>query len=217
MAVHSKTWMCQSATRHGVVKVDRAGNVIGCNNREVNEKILKAAMRQVLLMLQTDKKKLMDDIMQDILAVQNTTLDVDIEKIEKQVSDLERKKTKAIDMMIEGLITKADLQKQQRYYNEKIELLQNKLQEYELSEQLKAQQVTHLNQCIAELEKMMNFDVESEEIYGATLEKIILYKDWKLDVKLKGIPFTVRLYYATEGKMENYRVIFKNVEVMESS
>ena len=212
---YSKTWMCQSATRHGVVKVDSAGNVIGCNNREINEKILKAAMRQALLMVQTDKKKLIDDIMQDIRAVQDAKSDVDAAKIEKQIADFENKKTKAIDMMIEGLITKTDLQKQQAYYNGKIELLQNKLQEYEHSEQLKVQQVDQLKLCIAELEKMVSFDMESEEIYGAVLEKIVLYKDWKLDIKLKGLPFKIRLHYDTKGRMENYSVIFNQVEVLE--
>lgn len=62
---------------------------------------------------------------------------------------------------------------------------------------------------------MMNYDVESEEIYSATLEQIILYKDCKLDVKLKGLPFKVRLYYETKGKMEDYSVIFHQVEVLE--
>lgn len=212
---YNKAWVCRSSTRHGVVKIDSAGNVIGCNNREVNEKILKAAMRSVLLMVQTDKKKLIDDIMQDIREVQNTKTDVDTLKIKKQITDIENKKTKAIDMMIDGLITKADLQKQQAYYDSRIEVLASKLREYELAEQVKTKQVDQLNQCIEELEKMMNYDIESEEIYRATLEQIIFYKDCKLDVKLKGLPFKVRLCYETKGKMEDYSVIFHQVEVLE--
>lgn len=54
---------------------------------------------------------------------------------------------------------------------------------------------------------------EKEEIYKETVEKIMLYKNHSLEIKLKGLPFYVKLNYETAGKMEQYTATFTVVEI----
>lgn len=54
---------------------------------------------------------------------------------------------------------------------------------------------------------------EKEKIYKETVEKITLYKNHSLEIKLKRLPFYVKLNYETVGKMEQYAVTFTLVEI----
>lgn len=208
-----KAWICASATRHGVAKLDQMGNEVGCDNGSVNEKVLVAAVRYVLFMLQSDKDALVQEIMKDIRSVQSEVPTVDVELIQKHIADIEKKKVKAIDLMIEGVITKEDLRVQKERYDIEIEQEKKKLQANEQIQKELEQQKEDLVGYVQELERMMRFDVDSEEIYKETVEKITLYKNHSLEIKLKGLPFYVKLNYETAGKMEQYAVTFTLVEI----
>lgn len=208
-----KAWICTSATRRGVARLDRAGNEVGCDNGSVNEKVLVAAVRYVLLMLQSDKDSLVQEIMRDIRSVQSEVPTVNVELVQKHIAELEGKKTKAIDLLLEGLITKEDLRVQKERYDMEIEQEKKKLQTNDLMKKVFDKQKENLAGYVQELERMMSFDVDSEEIYRETVEKIILYKDHSLVLKLRGLPFHVKLKYETTGKMDRYKITFTSAEI----
>ncbi len=208
-----KAWVCTSAIRHGIAKLDRAGNEVSCDNGSVNEKVLVAAVRYVLLMLQSDKDSLVQEIMRDIRSVQSEVPMVNVELIQKHIADIEGKKAKAIDLLLEGLITKEDLRVQKERYDMEIEQEKKKLQASERMKKEFDKQKENLAGYVQELEHMMSFDVDSEEIYRETVEKIILYKDHSLVIKLRGLPFYVNLKYETAGKMEYYKITFTSAEI----
>ncbi len=211
----TKTWMCVAATQQGVSKIDENGKIIGCNNKAVNERVLKAAMHQVLSLIELDKQQLINEIMNEIRSVQSAYPEVvNIDKIENQIWVLENKKSRLIDVFMDGIITQAELQKQQEYYNAQIEALQNKLTAHKQGEKQKADKIEYLEHCVQELEKILNFEEEDDELYGEILEQIVFLKDRKLEVKLKGIPFSVQLTYETAGKMEDYTVDFTEMMVI---
>ncbi len=214
----TKTWMCVAATQQGVSKLDKNGKIVGCNNKAVNEKVLKAAMHQVLSLIKLDKQQLVNEVMNEIRSVQNANPKVvNIDKIKNEILVLENKKTRIIDAFMDKLITEEELQKQKKYYNAQIEALQNKLAAHKQVEKQKADKIDYLERCVQELEKILNFEEEDEELYGEILEQIIFLHDRKLEVRLKGIPFSIQLTYETAGKMEDYTVEFTEVKVMPSS
>ena len=63
--------------------------------------------------------------------------------------------------------------------------------------------------------EILKYDVDSEAIYGEVLEKIVIFKDRRLEVSLKDIPLEVQLRYKTSGKLDSYRVDFYDIKILE--
>ena len=210
-----KGWMCTSKTRQGVSKLDENQQPVKCENIEVNEKVLKAAVREVLLLFQADRLEVADIIKQQILAVQAKTFTDEKSKIEKEIQKIQKKQIDAVDLMVEGLIDKEVLKRRQEQYKLDLDTLYERLKHANNEAEERQRQVQYMQQAIAELEAILKYDVDSEAIYGEVLEKIVIFKDRRLEVSLKDIPLEVQLRYKTSGKLDSYRVDFYDIKILE--
>ena len=108
-----KAWRCYAAANHGTSKVSDDGEVIGCDNGSINERALLTCVHYCICQLQTNQKELKKEILQEIKAIKGITdKKLDTKRITEKMESLNAKKRKAIDLMLDGLITKADLQEQ---------------------------------------------------------------------------------------------------------
>ena len=85
-------------------------------------------MNYCISLIQSERESLKKEILEEINYIrkkQDQTLDV--KKLEKQIDQIALKKTKAIDLMLGGIISKEDLQSQTEWYNEKLEHLNKEL------------------------------------------------------------------------------------------
>ena len=209
-----KAWMCVSATQHGISKVDADGNLIGCDNKEVNDKVIQAAAKYTLSLVQSDKDKLVSEVMNEIRSVQKNVPKVDVAKLQKEIENLEKKKIKIVDLFLEETLTKETFMKQQQHFDDEIAKVKLKINGVEQWEEMQARQIEMYEKMILQLERMICFDLESEEIYKQVIGKIILYKNKKLEVRLNGIPVNVLMRYTVSGKCEDYKVEFDEVELV---
>lgn len=209
-----KAWMCVSATQHGISKVDADGNLIGCDNKEVNDKVIQAAAKYTLSLVQSDKDKLVSEVMNEIRSVQKNVPKVDVAKLQKEIENLEKKKIKIVDLFLEETLTKETFMKQQQHFDDEIAKVKLKINGVEQWEEMQARQIEMYEKMILQLERMICFDLESEEIYKQVIGKIILYKNKKLEVRLNGIPVNVLMHYTVSGKCEDYKVEFDEVELV---
>lgn len=210
-----KGWMCTSKTRQGVSRLDENQQPVKCENIEVNEKVLKAAVREVLLLFQADQLEVADIIKQQILAVQTKPFADEKNKIEKEIQKIQKKQIDAVDLMVEGLIDKEVLKRRQEQYKQDLDALYERLKHANNEAEERQRQVQYMQQAIAELEGILKYDVDSEALYGEVLEKIVIFKDKSLEVKLKDIPLKVQLRYKTSGKMDGYKVDFYDIKILE--
>ena len=209
-----KAWMCVSATQHGISKVDADGNLIGCDNKEVYDKVIQAAAKYTLSLVQSDKDKLVSEVMNEIRSVQKNVPKVDVAKLQKEIENLEKKKIKIVDLFLEETLTKETFMKQQQHFDDEIAKVKLKINGVEQWEEMQARQIEMYEKMILQLERMICFDLESEEIYKQVIGKIILYKNKKLEVRLNGIPVNVLMRYTVSGKCEDYKVEFDEVELV---
>lgn len=201
-----KAWRCHATAAHGTLKEDADGNSIGCNNNSINDKALQACMSYCISLIQSEKDSLREEILSEIALVQkNTVKKTDTKRIKKKIEQLEIKKRKAIDLMLDELISKEDLQAQTDWYNTEIKKLNIQLSDslHEAKEEFR--QKNKLEKYIAALDNIMSADSNNELLYKEVLDHIDIHKDNILTIWLKCIPFGIQLKIKTSGRQSCFK------------
>ena len=210
-----KAWRCYAAANHGISKTDNFGNIIGCDSHSINDKTLLACAEYVVRHIQVNRKEIIRELSRDIKAVLSDVRIVDTLKLHKKIEAVNTKKKKAINLSIEGTISKEDLLLMNEQYNTEIAELQSKIFDAENANSIQQLQADNINSYIAEISKMVDIDTDDELIYRELIDKIIIFNDSIVEVYLKCVPFGIRLCYRTTGKMEQYSVRIESTEVID--
>ena len=211
-----KAWRCYAAANHGTSKVSEDGEVIGCDNGSINERALLTCVYYCICQLQTNQKELKKEILQEIKAIKGITdKKLDIKRITEKMEKLNAKKRKAIDLMLDGFITKADLQEQTKWYDEQLAELSELLSNSQSKDKEQAKQIDVFEQYITALDEIMTFDETNDSLYREILDKMVIYHDNTVEVWLKCVPFGMKLTIHSYGKNEDYTTDILNMEIIE--
>lgn len=213
-----KAWRCYAAANHGTRKVSEDGEVIGCDNGSINERALLTCVHYCICQLQTNQKELKKEILQEIKALKGITeKKLDTKRITEKMENLNAKKRKAIDLMLDGLISKVDLQEQTKWYDEQLVELSELLASVQSNDKAQSKQIDVFEQYITALDEIMTFDETNESLYRELLDKMIIYHDNTVEVWLKCIPFGMKLTIHSYGKTEDYTTDILSMEIIQKS
>ncbi len=201
-----KAWRCYAAANHGTAKVDSFNNEIGCNSSSVNEKVLLSCVGYVLRHIQSSKDDITKELLSEIKTVQATETDVDTKPLYGKIEVLTDKKRRAIDLVLDGTISKDDLKQQTQFYDSEIETLTKQISDAENINVIHARQIKGIENYISEISKIMEFDSANELLYREILDRIVIYNDNVLVIYLSCVPFGVRVKYEVFGKKDKYQV-----------
>ena len=205
-----KAWRCYQAANHGILKVDVDGREIGCINHSINERALLTCMNYCVNLLCQNRGQLRVEILSSIKEVcgeQVTTIDED--KIQKEIDSVEERKRKSFDAMLEGVLTKEELEKQMEWYDKELYRLQSLLAENDRNNKNFSRQQEEMEVLAKTLDDILSVGEENEMLYREILEKIVVYREEKkgcnrLVVWLKHLPFGICLKIQSTGRGEDY-------------
>ena len=213
-----KAWRCYAAANHGARKVSSFGEEIGCDNGSINEKALLTCMHYCICKLQANQKELKREIMQEIKEIKGVTeKKPDTKRIQEKMDALVAKKRKAIDLMLDGLITKADLQGQTKWYEEQLTELSESLHTAGKQDKENAAELREYESYLSALDEIMTFDESNESLYREILDKMVIYHDKTIEVWLKCVPFGMRLSVSSSGKNDDYHTDIFSMEIVQKS
>ena len=211
-----KAWRCYAAANHGAKKISPFGEQIGCDNGSINEKALLTCMHYCICQLQTNQKELKQEIMQEIKEIKGISeKKQDTKRIQEKMDTLSDKKKKAIDLMLDGLITKSDLQEQTKWYDEQLAELSEALHAAGKQDKEKAAELHEYESYLSALDEIMTFDESNESLYREILDKMVIYHDKTVEVWLKCVPFGMKLSVSSCGKNEDYHTNILSMEIVE--
>ena len=142
---------------------------------------------------------------------------LDTKRITEKMENLNAKKRKAIDLMLDGLITETDLQEQTKWYDEQLAELSELLSDAQSKDKLQTKQIDVFEQYITALDEIMTFDETNESLYREILDKMVIYHDNMVEVWLKCVPFGMKLTIHSYGKNEDYTTDILAMEIIEKS
>ena len=147
-----KTLKCTTRNGHGKEKRVLNGIEVGCSNKAINTIILISCMQYVLKHIQNFRDDIVSDLLCEIQIMQQRDEPVDTAKLESEIENFSRKKKKAIDLMLDDLITKKDLREQTAYYDGEIERLTLEIHNSKNSNAVYENQINEIKKCIDEVE-----------------------------------------------------------------
>lgn len=211
-----KAWRCYAAANHGAKKISSFGEEIGCDNGSVNEKTLLTCMHYCICKLQTNQKELKREILQEIKEIKAVIeKKPDTKRIQEKMDALATKKRKAIDLMLDGLITKSDLQEQTKWYDEQIAELAESLHTAGKQDKANAAELREYESYVNALDEIMSFDESNESLYREILDKMVIYHDKTVEVWLKCVPFGMELNISSGGRNDDYHTDILSMEIIE--
>lgn len=212
-----RAWRCWEASKHGTPKKDPYGNPVGCVGKSINDRALRVLTAYAINLITMNKEQMKRDLMQSIKGVmlmpQKT---VDKHKLETEIENLRKKKIKIIDLAADGIISAADMKTQNEVYTAQIADLTTRLTEVENASTIQQSEAKRLEDYIKRIDTLLDVDPDDDNTLKETLKKAVLYNDGMINIYLNYVPFGIRLWYKTSGKLEFFTVEATEFEITNS-
>lgn len=202
-----KAWRCSASAKHGIKKINSFGETTGCCGHSVNEHVLLESVSFVLKLMQINRKELIDAMTEELQKAMHISVHADKKSPEDAVRRIEYKKQTLLDRFIEGIIAPVDYKNQNQRYDNEIAEIQKKINVRSRLQSEPDYQTRKIKECIGYVNRYLEFEKVNEHICGEVTERITVYSNNTLEVKLK-YTAPVTLSYATSGKGSNYSVKF---------
>ncbi|MCL1970367.1 MAG: recombinase family protein [Candidatus Bathyarchaeota archaeon] len=169
-------WQCTEALKYGREKVNAQGQKIGCNCRAIHEQVLKDNFLAVLNTVIENKdlvvRELKDHIRQVIANCPNKG--DELNEVMAGLDKVADKKTRLIDMHLDGLIKLAEYRKSYAQYEKQQEALQKRLSaldsENKIARDLR-QKLDNIDQAVENLVRLKEF---GDSICSEVLHKVVV-------------------------------------------
>lgn len=205
-----RAWWCYQKSRHGGPKM-LDGQKVGCSNRSVNERALFACVKYCLDLLCNDKERIRKEVLTDIQTICSAPEEtMDPAKVRQKMDAIEEKKRKSFDAMLEGMLSKEDLQKQTEWYDKELERLQHMIVQSRKNDAFYNMGQKKMEQFEKSLDEILSFGHENDLLYHEILEKIVVYREEergcnRLVVWLKSLSFGIQLRIRSAGSGERFQ------------
>lgn len=211
-----QAWRCYKAVNHGAPKRDKTGKWVGCKNQQINNQTLLFCMKFCVSHIDSDQAAVKKEILHEIRQLEKISGSrTGTRKIQREMEALNSKKRKAIDLALEGVISREELKEQNSWYEEELNMLSRKLEQAQKEDKIHTGQIDNMEQYAKALDEIMGFQAPNQTLYGELLERICIYPDYKLDIWLKFLPLGIRLKFRTSGRGEGFCVEILEMTVEE--
>lgn len=213
-----RIWQCLERSRNGIPKF-RQGQQIGCRNHSIHESVLCVCVKYCIELLCDDKERLQKEVfaaLQNAIDIKEKPVDTD--RLTWKIRSIEEKKRKAFDAMLDGILSKADLQKQTEWYDKELSGLEHLLLQSRQDDRSSHEDKKRREQVTEALDQIFTF--ENEMLYREILEKIVVYPEEEcgcscLAVWFKELPFGIQLRIHATCRGMHYQSEIIRVSVLQ--
>jgi len=207
---------CLVSCRQGKRKIDKAGNILGCDNLAIREEALRFLADETMRYIDFNKDFLIKEIISEISEAPHGQESIRADGLTAKIDELKMKKTKAIDLVLDGIISSDDLKFQNEKYNEEIKVLTRQVSENERhNNQIKSKEC-FIQNLLSELKKIFLFDEDRTLVYKYLIDKIIVCRDKAIIIYLVGFDFGIKLNYNTTKAFTQYKIKLEEINIIET-
>lgn len=196
---------------------------VGCNSRQVNEKVLRQAIIDIIYeIILPQKETIIEQVKSYIISTRKSNA---VEKempdktsIEKELAEQTEMKKKALNFLLKGVLQEDDYKSAVKDIDQKIFSLNvelQKIESYTSSENQNDEEIKKyidaintILDSITDEKKVEQYSEYQEELLHRVTKKIVVHPDKILEIYLNAIPYPIYLQYNATGRAENYSVKF---------
>ena len=210
---------CINRRKYGAIhRIDANGAEVGCNNKSINERVVENCMKYLIEHIQVMRSNITEHLLENISEMQSVKPAFDPEPLKAEIDALNKKKRKAIDLMLDELITKEELKQQTAYYDEEISKLTETIATSQNMADLHKKQLDAIRNYVELVNKTADMDTNNTKVYGELLKKIVVQENHVVDFYLTCVPFGFRINYHVKkfNKEHRFNVFIDACEVIVS-
>ena len=210
---------CVNRAKYGTNhRIDANGAEVGCDNKAINELVLETCMKYLLEHIQTMRGDITENLLDNISEMQSLQPTFDPEPLKAEIDALNKKKRKAIDLMLDELITKEELKQQTAYYDDEISRLSETIAARQNVADAHKKQLDAIRNYITLVNKTADMDTNSTKIYGELLKKVVVQENCVADFYLTCVPFGFKIKYHVKkfNQQHRFNVFIDACEVIAS-
>lgn len=187
-----RRWSCYTATSEGLKRRDPQGNEVGCDiGRLLRDELALDILRQSLAALRMDREEIIRNVTS--LALEAIRIGEEgsadrAEELEYEISRLNKKKADVLDAFFSGQITKEEMRLVNRRYDGELETLQKRLEAARARGSITYETERLREDVSRQVTEIVNGKADSEALYKNVLDRMVVYKDKKVEVFLNLLP-----------------------------
>ena len=182
-------WVCAESQKNGGKHKEKDGTAVGCTTNSINDRDIKEILQTVVADTMLSRTNIINTLLQTVESVVKSVSDNDnTAHFQSEIAKCEDKKKKLLDMCLNGYI-------EAKEYREACDELSNQITDLEqklIKEESNQQMIEDKEKIIADIRDYVNAISAGEEwndtFYRNIVDKIVVYRDRKIDVHLKLIP-----------------------------
>jgi DNA invertase Pin-like site-specific DNA recombinase len=214
---YNRSLTCRNRQCNGnEIKTAVNGKQLGCDGVAINEVALKKSMKFVLEHIQTSRKEIVKDMLDEIKLMQQADEPIDTAPLEAEIENNIRKKRKTYDLMLDEVLSKEDLLAQSAFYDGEIARLTEEINQAQNQTSAHKTQIEKVKARITEINKTAETDADNTNIYSELVEKFIV-NDGNVTVYLKCMPVGFMIFYHVlrQNIYRKYDVVIDTYEIVE--
>jgi hypothetical protein len=180
-------WRCAEAVRYGKEKVNAQGQKVGCNNKSVHEEFLKDNFLAVLNSVIENKDVVVCELKTAVqLAIAKCPNNADeMRAISASIERMIARKSKLVDTLVDGLLSRAEFEEANSRYNVQIDGLKKRLLALEQGNETVETLCKKLENVESAIENLARFKEFGDSVCVEVLHKIIVEDRDKISFYLK--------------------------------
>ena len=141
------------------------------------------------------------EMLSEVRRLEKCKKDFDPAPLRAEIESYENKKRKAIDLVLDGLISKDDLTKQTTFYDSEIVRLAEEITKLQNIAENQRNQLSEIEKAIEYIGKLSDADADGDnkELYRSMINKIIVPEYPVLQIYLNGVPFAYKVVYSVKN------------------
>jgi len=169
-------WQCSEAEKYGKEKINQQGKKVGCNCKIVPEWVLRENFLAVLNSVIENKDQVIRDLNKYVRqAIANSPdKSKEIKEIGAGIEKMAVRKSKLIDLCVDGLITKSEFEQTNSQYNKQLAVLNKQWAALKLDNktaEILQQKLDNIDATIESLVKLKEF---GDSICSEILHKVVI-------------------------------------------
>lgn len=182
-----KYWRCFENTKNGRKRIDKQGNIVGCDNKSVNENDIKNALKFTIKNIVVDKENVIDDLCSLIKrSIIDNNNDNTLKQLENKFFYMSQKRQQVIELYLNKDISKIDMQVLLEKYDAEISNLKREC--CKVKENIDSNNEKLLFDEIEDtVECLLNGEIWNDIFYRNIIDKIIVYENRQIKIMLNGL------------------------------
>lgn len=207
-----RAFTCISNRRFGKKRIVNE-ETVGCDCTQLKEESLLFCIKKCLEHLKVDKDKIKNEVISEINQLTSTNKTMDINSIKKQIENLNIKKEKAFDSYLGNIVDEQTYRNTVAKYDMELLDLNKKIENVKSEESEKQMQLKKIKLIEKEINRVLSFEGDSEELYREIVEQITIFSNRRILIKFTFIPYYFDVEIFTKGKRETFETCIKSLKI----